>query len=103
MYLKEINLNRINLNQEIRKYNIKENARLRITPKMKCNKTQCTEICRPQSKTRTATTKQRSTRTEQPSHQAEKATARGINPERSEVWIKETARGNPERIKLNLI
>ena len=41
---------------------------------MKCNKTQCTEFCRPQSiKTRTATTRQPTTRTEQPNHQAEKS------------------------------
>lgn len=75
MYLNRINPIRINLNQEIRKCNIKENARLRITPKMKCNKTQYTEICRPPQsiQKRTATTRTTPPKTmKQPrqSHQA---------------------------------
>lgn len=78
---------------------------------MKCNKTQCTEFCRPQSiKTRTAPPEPHhraktrwsnqaappsstSTRTEQPSHQAEKSN----RPRNKPQTVKDTEKENRPR------
>ena len=88
-------------------------------PKMKCNKTQCTDFLPPSIKTdedsnhpnRTTEKKHDGTTQAAPPGSAapepsnrttrqKKATARGITRRRSEVWIKKTARGKPQADKL---